>query len=122
MKNKLVAALLAIFLGGLGIHDFYLGRNTKGIIFLLCGTLGWILFLPPVIVSIWAFVEGIMFLVMSDAEFDATFNNGVSSTSTATTFQNSPTQALKDLSELMEKGMITPEEFEKKKAELLSQI
>ncbi len=34
-KNKLVAALLALFLGGLGIHKFYLGRTGWGIIYLL---------------------------------------------------------------------------------------
>ena len=33
-KQKLVAALLALFLGGLGIHHFYLGDNKKGIIYL----------------------------------------------------------------------------------------
>lgn len=31
-KSKLVAALLAFFLGSLGIHDFYLGYNKNGII------------------------------------------------------------------------------------------
>ena len=33
-KSKIVAALLAFFLGGLGIHKFYLGKNTAGIIML----------------------------------------------------------------------------------------
>lgn len=31
-KSKLVAVLLAFFLGGFGIHDFYLGYNKNGII------------------------------------------------------------------------------------------
>lgn len=31
-KSQLVAALLCFFLGGLGIHDFYLGRVGKGIL------------------------------------------------------------------------------------------
>lgn len=30
-KDKLVAILLALFLGGLGIHNFYLGETKKGI-------------------------------------------------------------------------------------------
>ena len=34
-KSKIVAGLLAIFLGGLGIHKFYLGYTKTGIIFLL---------------------------------------------------------------------------------------
>ena len=31
-KSKLVAVLLAFFLGGFGIHDFYLGYNKYGVI------------------------------------------------------------------------------------------
>ena len=31
-KSKLVAVLLAFFLGGIGIHDFYLGYTKYGII------------------------------------------------------------------------------------------
>jgi TM2 domain-containing membrane protein YozV len=34
-KSQLVAALLCFFLGGLGIHDFYLGRVGKGILQIL---------------------------------------------------------------------------------------
>ena len=39
-KDTTVYVLLAIFLGGLGIHHFYLGRTTPGIVHLvLCWTL-----------------------------------------------------------------------------------
>ena len=54
-KSKLTAGLLGIFLGGLGIHNFYLGFTGKAIaqIFLsLCFGIG----------SIWGFIEGIMIL------------------------------------------------------------
>lgn len=34
-KSKGIALLLAIFLGGLGIHKFYLGQNGAGILYLL---------------------------------------------------------------------------------------
>lgn len=69
-KNKIVAALLAFFLGWLGIHKFYLGKTNAGIIMLLCGTIGWILLaIPPLIVSIIAFVEFIIYLVKSDQQF-----------------------------------------------------
>ena len=38
-KNKAIAALLACFLGGLGIHKFYLGQKKWGIVYLvLCWT------------------------------------------------------------------------------------
>ena len=64
-NKKLVAAVLALFLGGLGIHHFYLGNKVRGLIYLLlCWT-----FIPAII----AFVEGIIFFVMSDASFEAKY-------------------------------------------------
>ncbi len=64
-KNKVVAGLLAIFLGTLGIHHFYLGSNMAGVVTLVaCCGVGGLLNL----------VEGIMLLIMSDAEFDAKYN------------------------------------------------
>ncbi|QKG57520.1 TM2 domain-containing protein [Hymenobacter sp. BRD128] len=44
-KSQLVAAILCFFLGGLGVHDFYLGRVGKGIlqIFLSLIAIGFIL-------------------------------------------------------------------------------
>lgn len=57
-KSKLTAGLLGIFLGGLGIHNFYLGYTGKGIaqIFLsLCFGVG----------AIWGLIEGIMILTGS---------------------------------------------------------
>lgn len=61
-KSKLVAALLAFFLGGFGIHKFYLGRIGWGIVYLL---FFWT-FIPAII----AFIEFILYLVMSDEEFN----------------------------------------------------
>ena len=65
-KDKMVAGLLAIFLGGLCIHHFYLGSTMAGVIciVLTCFCLG----------GIVGIVEGIMLLMMSDAEFDARYN------------------------------------------------
>ncbi len=63
-KSKLVAGLLGIFLGGLGIHNFYLGYTQKAIIQVLLGTVGAIFFfIGPVISGIWGLVEGILILV-----------------------------------------------------------
>ena len=67
-KNKLVAALLAFFLGSLGIHHFYLGSTTAGII---CIAATW---LTCGIGGILPFIEFIMLLVMSEADFDAKYN------------------------------------------------
>ncbi|MCI0356861.1 MAG: TM2 domain-containing protein [Planctomycetaceae bacterium] len=70
-KNKLTAALLAIFLGWIGAHHFYLGSSLAGIVciaasWLTCGV-GWLL----------AIVEGVLLLMMSDADFDAKYNQRV---------------------------------------------
>lgn len=45
-KNKWVAFLLCLFLGGLGIHKFYEGRIGMGILYLFTGGIfgiGWII-------------------------------------------------------------------------------
>ena len=59
--NRLAAALFAFFLGGFGVHRFYLGQIGWGIAYLLlCWT-----FIPIVA----SFVEGIVYLTMSDEAF-----------------------------------------------------
>ena len=58
IKNKLLAGLLALFLGGMGIHRFYLGYIKIGIIQLLLWFLGY--FTNGItwgMVQIWAMVE-----------------------------------------------------------------
>ena len=61
IKNKIVAAILAIILGGLGIHKFYLGQTKKGILYLLfCWT-----YIPGIL----AFIEGIIILCSNDENF-----------------------------------------------------
>lgn len=67
-KSKVAAGLLAIFLGGLGIHKFYLGYTTQGIILLLVSLLGMLL-LGPVIAIVISLIEGIIYLTRSDEEF-----------------------------------------------------
>ena len=66
MKNKTTAALLAFFLGGFGVHRFYLGRTLSGVMYLL---FFWT-FIPAII----AFVEFIIFLTMSDDTFNQKYN------------------------------------------------
>ncbi|WP_143222471.1 TM2 domain-containing protein [Acinetobacter sp. ANC 4470] len=60
-KNRIVAAILAFFLGGFGVHKFYLGQIGWGIIYLLfCWT-----FIPALV----AFIEFIIYLCTSDKDF-----------------------------------------------------
>jgi TM2 domain-containing membrane protein YozV len=68
--NKLAAALLAIFLGALGIHKFYLGYTKEGVIMLAVSVIGALIIFPPFIMAIIGLIEGIMY--MSDPHFEAT--------------------------------------------------
>ena len=63
-KSKVAAGVLAIVLGGLGIHKFYLGLITPGILLIIitvatCGIVG------PII----GLIEGILYLTKTDEEF-----------------------------------------------------
>ena len=61
IKSKVAAGLLGIFLGGLGIHKFYLGKIGMGILYLvLCWT-----YIPAII----GFIEGIIYLASDDHTF-----------------------------------------------------
>lgn len=60
-KSRVVAIVLALLLGGIGGHKFYLGRIGWGILYLIfCWT-----FIP----AIAAFIEAIIYITMSDAAF-----------------------------------------------------
>lgn len=67
-KSKMVAGLLAIFLGAFGVHNFYLGYTNKAIVQLVCTIVGMILsclVIGAFVVfgmQIWAIVEGVMIL------------------------------------------------------------
>jgi len=70
-KSKLAAGLLGIFLGSLGIHNFYLGNTNKAITQLLLGTVGAIVVVGPMISWVWGLVEGIYILtgkIATDAD------------------------------------------------------
>lgn len=69
-KNKIAAGLLAIFLGSLGIHKFYLGYTQAGLIMFLVSILGsFLFFLGPAVMGIIALIEGIIYLTKTDQQF-----------------------------------------------------
>ncbi len=70
-KEKLVAGLLAIFLGSLGIHKFYLGYTKSGVIMLLVSLLTF--GIGAFVMEIIGLIEGILYLTKSDAEFYQTY-------------------------------------------------
>lgn len=61
VKNKAVAGILAILLGGIGAHKFYLGNIGMGILYLLFVWTG----IPAII----GLIEGITYLCSNDENF-----------------------------------------------------
>lgn len=69
-NKKILAGVLALIIGTLGVHKFILGYNKEGIIqiiatFVTCGIAG-----------IIPFIEGIIYLTKSDEEFYNTYQVG----------------------------------------------
>ncbi len=76
-NKKMLAGILAIILGSLGIHKFILGYTKEGVIMLVLGLLG--IFTCGITSSIsWivGIIEGIMYLTKSDEEFYQTYQEG----------------------------------------------
>ena len=53
-KSRMAAGLLGIFCGGIGLHNFYLGFNSRGVTQIL------VTFFTCGIGAFWGFIEGIM--------------------------------------------------------------
>jgi TM2 domain-containing membrane protein YozV len=118
MKNKNVAILLAFFLGWSGIHKFYLGEKVAGVLYFV--------FFWSFIPSIFAFLDFIGLLLMSEERFNALYNGQYylkpqeqnyrlnSSSNTSHNISN-----LKQLKELYDEGIITAEEYEQKRRKFL---
>ncbi|NIK74714.1 TM2 domain-containing membrane protein YozV [Thermonema lapsum] len=125
-KNKYIAAALAFFAGNFGAHRFYLNQPLWGVLYLMtCGLFG-----------IGAIIDAIVFLTMSEKQFDLRYNSNDDyiSGSPDKYKQNIAArlkrardiqpllvaQQLKDLEQMYEKGTINFEEFEYLKQKLLS--
>lgn len=67
-NKKVVSGIFAILLGSLGIHKFYLGYTTEGVIQLLLGLIG--------IGGLIGLIEGILYLTKTDEDFYQTYQVG----------------------------------------------
>jgi len=73
-NKKLLAGLMGIFLGGLGVHKFVLGYVKPGLIMLIGTMVSFGLLFP--IMALIGFIEGIIYLTKSDDDFYATYQEG----------------------------------------------
>lgn len=66
-KDKTVAGILAILLGGIGVHQFYLGNSGRGILYIVLAFVG----VSPIL----GLIDGIMYLTKPEADFQANYKN-----------------------------------------------
>lgn len=66
-KNKMTAAIIAFFLGSIGIHKFYLGRTMAGVLYLVFCWTG--------IPALLALIDFIVLLTMNEHDFDLKYNS-----------------------------------------------
>jgi TM2 domain-containing membrane protein YozV len=114
MKSKSTAGLLAFFLGGFGVHRFYLGQTGLGFLYLL--------FFWTLVPAIIALIDAIVFWTMSEDSFNNKYNQQVRQFMQAGMPTISAAEQLEKLAALKEKGMLTDEEFSQKKMQLLAQM
>jgi TM2 domain-containing membrane protein YozV len=133
MKDKNTAGILALLLGWIGGHKFYLDRPGQGILYLV---FSWT-FIPGLL----GLLEGIRYLTMPLEEFNAKYNyhylpgnyipmlpgqaqqpqaqNIVVNVATAGQGARSVAEELKALNDLRRDGALTEEEFQEQKRKLL---
>lgn len=111
MRNKIVAAFLAFFFGYFGAHKFYLGSFSAGILYLY---FSWTLI--PAILSLFDFIK---LIITPSKAFEATYN-----TNNIAVQESSGEQiaALGELKKLYDNNIITAEEFEGKRQNILELI
>ncbi|MDH3649701.1 MAG: NINE protein, partial [Saprospiraceae bacterium] len=81
-RSKYLAGVLAFFFGVLGIHRFYLGRRTQGILYLVAAFIGLMMTIEegfPAIafVAVVAFIDSIVLFAMPQYDFDRKYNDRV---------------------------------------------
>ena len=77
-RDHVAAGLLAIFLGGFGVHKFYLGYSTQGFVLLALSLVGGLFSFGLVTGVVWivGIVEGIIYLTKSQSEFERVYVHG----------------------------------------------
>jgi TM2 domain-containing membrane protein YozV len=119
-RDWLTTLLFSIFLGGLGIHRFYVGKIGTGILWLLTGgCLGIGTLIDIILVATESFTDEYGRTIVQDVHKGVRYANAQSAQSAT---QEDVIDQLARLSKLHDSGAITDEEYEAKKAVLLGKI
>ena len=78
VRDHRVAGILAVVLGAFGMHKFYLGYHEQGFLLLLATIAVGSVSFGLAILAIWmvAFVEGVNYFTLSQAEFEKVYVEG----------------------------------------------
>ena len=108
-KDFLPTLILCFFVGMLGIHRFYAGKVGTGIAMIV--TLGGL--------GIWVLIDFIMICIGSFRDIDGRIIKYQRAVIAPSSSETGIAEELEKFAELKEKGVISEEEFNKKKEELL---
>jgi TM2 domain-containing membrane protein YozV len=115
MRNKDLATVLAFTLGTFGIHKFYLGQTGKGILYMLFCWSG--------IPTLAGMADAAFLLGMGSDQFERKYNLGEPDAQLAAANPYATAQQQADfllrLNELRKQGIITDEQFEISKRNLI---
>ena len=101
ISKRIAFALFAIFLGGIGVHKFYVKEHGWGIIYLLfCWT-----YIPAIL----GIIEGIIALSSTDKEFCEKYE--IEDDALTDNVNKDYLSELNSLNQLTNKGILSQEEF-----------
>jgi len=128
-KSRLVDALLCFFLGGIGIHKFYEGKIGMGILYILtCGLfgIGALVDLVMILVGSATDADGNSIKVWMPDEAERAAASGKGDYAYDSTASIDPKkkeeeniEILKQYKDMVDNGIITQEEYDKKKKDIL---
>ena len=125
-KDWLVTLLFSIFLGYLGIHRFYAGKIGTGILWLLTGgCLGIGVLVDIIMIATENFTDDTNRLIVQDSRKNPNYGYAYAANANAGGTKSSREDVLdqiEKLAKLRDSGVISQEEFEQKKAILMSKI